>query len=213
MRFLLDSSTNTAIPCQCQQSQLDDQMRQFLRRDSGVPEFHQKDGFEGFDIRHPSNALMCRVAREYATSGQLRAEKPWLVLVGPSGCGKTHMAYAITNTLVYNRLEVRYYYVRSMLTELLAGHENGTYYTAFVNLKNHAHLILDDIAIENLSPAKEDILIELLDHRYREHLRTVVISNANLNDLSPVLASRLKDKGLSQVVTNTAPDYRLLNRK
>ena len=79
------------------------------------------------------------------------------------------------------------------------------YDTQFELVRTVSLLIWDDLGTEAATPWAREKLYQLFNHRYQEHLPTVVTSNRRLDELEPRVASRLSDCLLSQVIQIEVP--------
>lgn len=141
------------------------------------------------------------------------AEKPdgWLLLEGSYGCGKTHLAAAVGNERLKQGDLVLFITVPDLLDHLRSAYgpssETG-YDETFDRVRNAPLLILDDLGVENPSSWAQEKLFQLFNHRYIEHLPTVITTNADLDSLDDRIRSRLLDTHLMHRVKIIAPDYR-----
>jgi DNA replication protein DnaC len=146
------------------------------------------------------------------------AQEPagWLVIHGPKGNGKSHLAAATAHYLVkVRRIPTLFLTVPDLFQGFYREIDASRHGQALddVPLLETAWkadvLILDDLGAEQSTPYTEQQLFLILDHRYREKLATMVITNNALESLPGRIRSRLCERGFSQVVCNPAPDYRL----
>jgi len=149
-------------------------------------------------------------AEEFASDPYER----WLVIWGERGSGKSHLCAAIDNHLMHMGVPSLFITMPDLLASLREAIELQTNtetegYTARMRVfKKAPVLILDDLGAETSSPWTESVLFELLDHRYRNRLATMISTNINPNDFDYRIGSRMQDTELCTVIENTAPDYR-----
>ncbi len=144
-------------------------------------------------------------ARAYA--GSLRG---WLFLRGGFGCGKTHLAAAIANECVGLGVPTLFLTVPDLLDALrnTFDSEDVTFEERFEQIRDAALLILDDFGTQSGTEWAREKLVQLLNHRYVNHLPTVVTTNLALEEIDGRMRSRLLDSDLVTQVVIHAPDYR-----
>jgi len=171
--------------------------------------------------RDRASAAFDAVRQWTARVHQGSAATPWLYLWGAPGNGKTHLAAAAANGLHTVHIPA----VFTTFTELcgMAGHNNFRDKERVVQaLQAIPVLIIDDITEQELRTEwKQAVLFRILDTRYVNRTATMLVSNLpvaaspqalSLQDYEPRVASRLRDISLCQIVTNIAPDYRLIDQ-
>ena len=170
--------------------------------------------FEDFNVdAHPSLREVRDAAMQFAAE-----PKGWLVIYGKYGTGKTMLLHAIGAYLVQTNLLVMYGSVTELLAKLREGFgDNARDVNREVDaLKSVDVLLLDDLGKERSTDWAQEVLFQLFDWRYANRLPTVVTTNETIPELAkryPAIASRLADAGLSHVVHNRAPDWRLFQGK
>ncbi|GAB4572191.1 MAG: hypothetical protein Kow0077_10890 [Anaerolineae bacterium] len=145
-------------------------------------------------------------ARHYAENPQ-----GWLILTGTYGCGKTHLAAAIANHCQLAGHTTMFVTVPDLLDHLRATfnpNSNVSYDRLFNDVRNAPLLILDDMGVENASPWAREKLFQIIDHRYRARLATVITMSRALDEVDERLASRMGDPSRGVVFGITAPSYR-----
>ncbi len=171
--------------------------------------------FETFDFRHdtlPQNEQRnlrnaFELAREYA-----QTPKDWLVFLGEHGCGKTHLAAAIANQR-HNQFgeAVMLVTVPNLLDYLRATFgpkSSGAYAKRFYEIRSAPLLILDQLDLTNASSWALEKIRQIVDHRYLTHLPTIFTTTQPLEELDPMIRSRVLDERISRVFSILAPDYR-----
>jgi DNA replication protein DnaC len=141
------------------------------------------------------------------------AESPlgWLVFIGTYGCGKTHLAAAIANHRQLEGESAMFVTVPDLLDHLRATFSPSSttsYDRLFNDIRNAPLLVLDDLGVENASPWAREKLFQIIDHRYRARLATVITMSRPLDEIDERLASRMGDPSRSTVLGITAPGYR-----
>ncbi len=145
-------------------------------------------------------------ARRYADSPQ-----GWLIFSGTYGCGKTHLAAAIANRCQMAGTGAMFVTVPDLLDHLRATFNPAStvsYDRLFNEIRNADLLVLDDLGVENASPWAREKLFQIIDHRYRARLATVVTMSRPLDEIDERLASRLGDPARGVVFAITASSFR-----
>jgi DNA replication protein DnaC len=200
--------------CQCRRSQVETQRGEYLRRLGGLEHLGGRtfEAFnpEGIGLRDNDKANLRRAyerAREYAQNPQ-----GWLVLTGGYGCGKTHLAAAIANEQITAGRKVFFITVPDLLDHLRSAYQPGedsSEEDSFGDIRNIPVLVLDDMGIESPTPWAVEKLYQLLNYRYNARLATVITTNYSFEDIEARLRSRLSDPDVSEIMSISAPDYRL----
>jgi DNA replication protein DnaC len=202
--------------CDCRQAQANEARVAYLRKLGGLEHLANKT-FENFKPEGIGQSDIDQVNMRMAYDSAVRyAENPhgWLVLKGGFGCGKTHLAAAIANAQVEAGRGVLFMTVPDLLDYLKASYgaspeQGDNFNTRFEQILSVPLLILDDMGTESPTPWAMEKLFQILNHRYTAQLPTVVSTNRDLEQFDPRIQSRLADFDLSQVLTITAPDYRI----
>lgn len=147
-----------------------------------------------------------KAALEYA-----RDPHGWLFLHGNCGCGKTHLAVAIAQYVRRKGSNVLFTVVPDLLDHLRATFDpaSGVAYDDRFNVIRSAYLlVLDDLGTENTTPWAREKLYQLINHRYNEHLPTVITSNQDFKLIDERILSRLLDTRLNRYIFVDAGDFR-----
>ena len=135
----------------------------------------------------------------------------WLVLHGKYGCGKTHLAAAIANFAVENRIKTLFITVPDLLDSLrFAYNQNSesSFEERFEEIRNCPFLILDDFGTQNATQWAQEKLFQIINYRYINKLPMVVTTNLELDQIEGRIRSRLEDPALVTRAHIQAPDYR-----
>ena len=149
-------------------------------------------------------------AKEYAQNPDI-GERLWLTLAGNTGTGKTHLAVAIAVEQLKMDRPVFYISVPELLDYLRAAYSPDSrvpYDRRFERIRTSSLLILDGLGREQSSPWAMDKLRQIISYRHDEQLPTIVTTQLELNELDPVISSRIQDKDVVTLVKIDARDYR-----
>jgi DNA replication protein DnaC len=170
--------------------------------------------FETFDFREdklPENERRnlrqaFEIAVEYA-----RDPRGWLLFMGEHGCGKTHLAAAIANSRQALGEAVMFVTTPDLLDylrEAFGASAGTTFARRFLEIRSASLLIIDSLDLTNASPWALEKIRQVADYRYLAQLPTVFTTTLDLNQLDPLLRSRLMDGRRCHVFAILAPDYR-----
>ncbi|MBN1936843.1 MAG: ATP-binding protein [Anaerolineae bacterium] len=183
-----------------------------MQRYSSLSGQAREQRFGNFSCQGRANAATPAFNAAVQFAGDPRG---WLVLYGGVGCGKSHLAAAIVYHLIHTRCIPALFLTAPSLLEAIKatfgaeGDGRAPDDHQLIRLAQDAPvLVLDDLGAEYPSAWSENVLYLILDHRYRNEMPTVIVSNLHPKDLPARLASRIQDRVLSRVVFNPAPDYR-----
>ncbi len=193
------------VPCSCKRRELEEHDYQELQRLSNLDAFSEQT-FESFDCRVPGVGEAYEICRAFADNPE-----GWLLLMGNPGCGKTHLAAAIANHAVGNRIKTLFTIVPDMLDHLRASYAPDSpvrYDERIESVRTIYLLILDDLGTENASPWAGEKMYQIINYRYNHRLPTVITTNRDLEQIEPRIRSRIVDRNLCQLVFIEARDYR-----
>ena len=199
-----------AFPCPaCAGDQ--DENRATLWRLSGIgPNEQVACTFAAFNLAvTPSLRDACHAAQTWADGDG----PPFLVLAsGDKGIGKTHLAIAAAAVCIDHARAVRYCVVPRLLDDLRDTQQHdATLKLAAVRdpCIRYPVLILDELGRGRPTDWAETELFTIIDDRYREARRTLVITNGDPDTWDDAIRSRLLDRRRSRVVACQGSDYRL----
>jgi DNA replication protein DnaC len=133
---------------------------------------------------------------------------PWkmLLIYGGHGNGKTHLARGAMMAAADRGLHGRYYTVRQLMADLRGAMDKADIISS---LKALPFLVLDELGTEDpKSDWQAGVLEDIINYRHDNMLETVLVTNKDITELLPGIASRLKDSQDCKRVLNQAPDYR-----
>jgi DNA replication protein DnaC len=170
-----------------------------------------------FNFKTTFNGKEDDLLRDCLEAAEEFANQPdhhWLVLWGERGNGKSHLCAAVANHLIASGVAALSITMPDLLAalrqamELQANTDQESYSGRMRTFKTAPVLILDDLGAEGRSDWSDGVLFEILDHRYRNRLPTMIVTNCALDAFDPRIASRMQDTMLSTVIENHALDFR-----
>lgn len=170
-----------------------------------------------FNFKTVFNGQEDEILRDCLEEAERFAENPqgrWLLMWGDRGNGKSHLCAAVANHLSNAGTPTLFLTMPDLLAslkqllDLQANTEQESYSGRMKMIKKAPVLILDDLGAESASSWSDAVLFEILDHRYRNRLPTMIVTNCPLDEFDPRITSRLQDTDFVTVVENRAPDYR-----
>lgn len=150
--------------------------------------------FENF-IVDERNASMVIQAQHWGQAGA----RPSLLLSGGSAIGKTRLVLAVARRAIEQSGSSVIFEQASALLRRLRGLYPSAQVSELAKLKAVNILILDDLGIlpRQDRSTSEDILLEIIDFRYRHEKAILMTTNVSVADFKsvfgPRIASRLKD--------------------
>ncbi len=198
--------------CSCRLEKMKKLSEEHLYDISNI-EYFRSMTFENFNIHGRTNEKDSNKSLEVAfQSAKSYASQPngWLYLTGKFGCGKTHLAAAIANEIIKSGTRTLFLTVPDLLDWLrfaFAG-EDTTFEERFSEIRDVPFLVLDDLGTQNSTPWAEEKLFQIINHRYVNHLPTVITSNLDIAEIDERISSRINDRELVMRINIIAPDFR-----
>jgi len=199
--------------CACRQKETADAVHQRLYRLSNLDAFRDMT-FENFNVQgrrglgdDQINSLTYAINQANHFSREL---KGWMLFLGGYGVGKTHLAAAVANFAVGIGVPTIFLTVPDLLDWLRFAYDapESSFEQRFDEIRNISLLVLDDLGTQNTTPWAQEKLYQVINHRYVNHLPTLITTNQQLNDIDGRIRSRLEDPDLVTRVFITAPDFR-----
>ena len=132
------------------------------------------------------------------------------MLIGSNGCGKTHLAAAIANHLSDQGYPVLFVFVPYLLDHLRATYSPQSavrYDKRFEEISEAPFLVLDGLGTESATPWAREKLYQIFNHRYVARLPTVITTTWRVEEIDPMLRTRILDSTRCVVFAIIAPDY------
>lgn len=194
--------------CEC--FELDEAERMFCK--SGI-----KDGsynFSNFQEWNDSSKAMKKVATDYFKDFiQIKDKRQnSIAFLGQVGGGKTHLTVALgLNILKSKRISVVYLNYREVITELKQNILDEEFYKKQISkYQNSKVLLIDDMLKGKVTEADKNIMFEIINYRYINHLPLIISSEYGLNDLlnyDEAIGSRIYEMCKDYIV-ETAKDIK-----
>ena len=135
-----------------------------------------------FDRDDGANPEVSRICRSYADQfARLKAEKKGLLLYGPVGTGKTFLAACVANAVVdqgYPALVTNFF----RLSNTISGQRKDAQ-VYLDGLRAYDLLVIDDLAAERDTEYMAELVLNLVDTRYRQGLPLIVTTNLTGEEL------------------------------
>ena len=101
-----------------------------------------------------------------------------LIILGKSGEGKTHLSNSIGRRLCYAGVETLFFSTNLLFEDVAAERAAGTYLKFLKRLNKASVIILDDFGLRNYNHDEANVLIDLIEERYRKGI-VIITSQVN----------------------------------
>ena len=188
------------VPCQCYL----DSIAAYQRGENQSTPRQQGRTFENF--------YMQRGAKQAYQSAKAWVEAKdftWLLIYGGVGNGKSHLCEAAARALHEKRLQCRMTTTSEVHAQVRKAVSDDVGKDMVLDAyKRVQWLILDESLLDKETEAQSYNVEDILLARYESVLPTMVVTNVDISQVPPRIASRFQDIHMSRCVANTAVDYR-----
>lgn len=168
-----DDSQPTMTRCKC--IELEVIKKQWTH--AGINPEVTKQSFSNFEIWNDNSKLAKATAIKYFKEfGDIRYNrKNSILLCGQPGAGKTHLSIALALNFLQKGIGVVYLPYRDVITRVKQNMMDDEYYKKTLSKYQTAELLLvDDLYKGKISEADINIVFEIINYRYLNHLPIIV---------------------------------------
>lgn len=132
-------------------------------------------------------------------SAWLKNLRPFLMVLGNPGTGKTFLSASILNLLFDDKQEIYYTTHRRFIEEIHRAIEEGkSQHSVTDKISYKKYLIIDDLGAATCSDWQQEMLLELIDRRYSDGLKTLITTNLNRKTIVESLGERTSSRLFDQ---------------
>jgi len=140
-------------------------------------------------------------------------DKPFLLIMGTTGIGKTYLSAAILNYLEEKNQNVFYTTHRRLIDGIHRSIEKGKPQMDPIDrISDLKYLILDDLGSATCTEWQQEMILELIDRRYSNNLKTLITTNLDEKKIQEKLGARTASRILdvkNSKISFWEPDNRL----
>lgn len=194
------------------------QAMEYALGQSAIPARFIGRSLDNFLADTPEKVKALDVAREYAENFDSHARRgSGLILSGMPGTGKSHLATAILQSLMPERVGL-YLTCMSLIRMVRATWRKDSEQseTQVLDLLGSVPLlVLDEIGVQYGTDGEQTILFDVLDRRYRDMQPTIFLTNQDVKGMQGFIGERTFDRlrEVSKWVSFDWPSYRPQARK
>lgn len=179
MRVLDKQGSNWALRCDSCDVEWSvrvptERLTEYLLERAGIPPLFADKEFDKGDLLQKPTLEACRMyVRQFKAS-----PLPGMALWGQAGRGKSHLLALMVETLIrLHQAEAIYRSMAELMGELRAAIKANAFEGTYSRMLNVPVLALDDLGAERTTPAVQEWLSGLVDHRISRELPLLVATN------------------------------------
>ncbi|MFW2487997.1 ATP-binding protein [Clostridium chromiireducens] len=208
-----ENSQPLMTPCKC----LKIEKVKRLWNNSGINIDNFNKNFSNFEEWSMKSKEMKAKATDYYKSfNEIRGERRnSILLCGNPGSGKTHIALALANNFLKKNIKVIYMSYRDVITSLKQNMLDEEFYKKTLGRYQTCEiLLLDDLYKGKVNETDVNIMFELVNYRYLNHLPIIVSTEFTVEKLlsfDEAIGSRIYEMAKDFIVEieGTKNNYRL----
>lgn len=127
----------------------------------------------------------------------LAKPRNFIVMTGPSGTGKTYFCAAMVDAILEKYEYVRSFNEGALMTKVrnfISSSSNGDYLEYMTDFCSEKLMIFDDLGASGHTDWREEVLMELVDYRYREQLPTIFTSNLSRQEFFDSYGKKIQSR-------------------
>lgn len=184
---------NNIVVCPCQQDNSIDQrqkksglslkLKNARFQDTQFSKYKPKDRQNSEAVYTMVQKYLANLMENLKTVGK---SPEGLFIHGETGSGKTHLLGCMANKLIENNVDLLYMVYADLLDRIRETYNDSkaeTESSILRRINNVPVLLIDDLGMEKNSEFAQKYLGQIIDHRYRNMLPTIITSNFTLSEL------------------------------
>ena len=200
--FITDSANiSKKILCSCVKKRLADIECEFANFN-----IYSNANFDNFDLKYYQTKeekakakIALNKAKEFVEDfNNIESKIQNIIFIGKTGLGKTHLSEAIGRALISLNTKIIYDTTANILNKLMEYKQESLkeYNEYSKKIKEIPLLILDDFGAENLTEAKKEEILNIINERIYRKNKTIISTNYTLSELS----NKYPDRVVSRLI-------------